>query len=355
MNLTNKKILFIVPALSGGGAERVSAELCNYFHLKGLRVSILETEVHKSTYNICPDVACYSLGCHGTTRRMQIIRLLKLKNFLYRKTPDILIALGYPYNYLNLIGLRKKFKMVLSERNYPKVFYTKKEFRLVEKLYSEAEKVVFQTPDAMNCFNADIQRKAAIIPNPLNPIMAQRKKATRRIVSCGRLCYQKNFSLLIEAFSLFRKENHLDFYLDIYGDGDLKEELMQKTVNLGVSDCVRFFPFSDSIHEEIADAAVYVSSSDYEGIQNTLLEAMAMGIPCVATDCLGGGASFLMEGGKRGSLVPRGNAIELAKAITHVIDDMEYAKKISTHGSELEKIFSSDKICQAWLDYISAN
>ena len=111
-------------------------------------------------------------------------------------------------------------------------------------------------------------------------------------------------------------------------------------------------PYSDDVHSEIRDAAIFVSSSDFEGMQNSLMEAMAMGIPCVATDCLGGGARLLTEGGRRGLLVERGNRKALAEAMIAVAVDRKLAEVLSCEGKSIACEKHQLEILNAWEQFL---
>lgn len=108
----------------------------------------------------------------------------------------------------------------------------------------------------------------------------------KKIVTVGRLTVQKNQKLLIESFSEVLKK-YPNIILEIYGDGEKREELKYIIKTLGVSNNVIFKGNILNVHEAIADAGLFVLSSDYEGLSNALMEAMMMGLPCISTTCAG--------------------------------------------------------------------
>ena len=150
--------------------------------------------------------------------------------------------------------------------------------------------ITFQTADGIGYFPAAIAKKAVIIPNPIDASIPQRYEGERakKIVTVGRLHSQKNQALLLEAFSDFRAAR-TDYTLHIYGEGELEEKLKAYAVELGLGDSVVWHGFSARVKEEIADSRMFVLSSDFEGISNSMLEALAMGIPTISTDCPIGG------------------------------------------------------------------
>ena len=225
----------------------------------------------------------------------------------------------------------------------------------VKRLYKKADGFVFQTSDAMKFYDGAINCKTAVIENPINDIFLNHKKAkTRRknAVSCGRLEKQKNYGLLIDAFADVVKL-YPDYTLEIYGEGSKKEELKGLSRKLGIDNKVLFKGRADNIADEIADAGVFVMSSDYEGMPNALMEAMALGIPCISTDCPVGGPKVLIGKDENGILVDMGDKKALANAILRVIGDKELASELSKNGATVSKMYSVDIIVGRWMSFIN--
>ena len=169
-------------------------------------------------------------------------------------------------------------------------------------------------------FPTKIQKNSVVIGNPLSeqmpaPYFGERRK---EIVNFCRLDAPKNLKLLLDAFSLLVEE-YSEYQLKIYGDGPLRDEMQKYIEKLGLENNAFLLPFHENIHEIIKDAAMFVTSSDYEGLSNSLMEAMALGMPVIATDCLGGGAAALIVDGKNGFLVPRGDVQSLYRAMKRYI------------------------------------
>lgn len=106
------------------------------------------------------------------------------------------------------------------------------------------------------------------------------------------------------------------------------------------------------IQEYIKDAALFVLSSDYEGIPNALIEAMAIGLPCVSTDCSPGGARELINDGENGVIVECGNSDALAKAMVLLLEDRENAQKMGINARRICRRVDKDLVCDRWLDFI---
>ena len=192
-----------------------------------------------------------------------------------------------------------------------------------------------------------------MICNPLTATLPDRYLGDREkcIVNFCRFVSQKNLSLLIKAFAEVHKV-YPDYELILYGDGQEKDNLVQLAKELKVDGCVRFPGHSNNIHQDILKASMFVSSSDYEGISNSMLEAMAIGLPTICTDCPPGGAKDTIRTGENGVIVPVGDVSEMAIAIKRVISDKDFAEKLSKNGSLLKNELQIDKIAWKWLDYI---
>lgn len=332
----------------------MSSLLCEFMHNAGYNVELLETEKHRSEYAREIHFTTHSLNCDGVGFFNQILRLIKIDRFIRKNNPDILISLGCAYEYLNIILKRKQFrslKLILSERNYSKSLYSDRTCRLYKEMYNRAAAVVFQTEEQRASYDLKSFDKTSILPNPLMRLDWEWTGGSDRVVTACRLVPQKNLQLLLEAFSLFRKD-HRSYSLDIYGDGPLKEELMKECKRLGIDGSVSIHPFTAGVHERISTASMFVSSSNVEGLQNSLVEATAMGVPCVATDCDGGGARMILDGGHRGILVPKGDAHRLAGAMSVLADDKLLARKLSVEARNLREAWAADRVCASWVEFL---
>lgn len=332
----------------------MSSLLCEFMHEAGYSTELLETEKHRDEYAREIHFATHSLNCSGSGFSNQFLRLLRLDSYLRKSNPDVLISLDCSYKYLNIILKRNQFrnlKLVLSERNYSKSLYSDKTCRLYNKMYNRAAAVVFQTKEQRECYDLKLLDKTCILPNPLTKLDREWAGESNRVVTACRLVPPKNLPLLLEAFSLFKKD-HGSYVLDIYGDGPLREELMRECGRLGINRSVTIRPFTADVHEYISTAGMFVSSSDVEGLQNALLEAAAMGVPCVATDCDGGGAHAILDGGRRGLLVPKGDARRLAEAMSILADDKPLARRLSAEASSLKDAWAADRVCASWVKFL---
>lgn len=347
-----RRVVFLVRKFGGGGAERVTSILCNYFARNGIAVFACELDEPSDDYQL--DSRVIRIAIKPSRNKLLKIgrRLIAVKHMIQAIDPCCVVALGGVCRYLRWAKRSGEPKIIVSERNYPDMQYTPLEKRWFEQIYRQADVVVFQTPEARSCFSLDVENKGIIIPNPVIPrLPVYSGERSKRVVTFARLEKQKNLGLLVNAFAQFQS-SHDDWILEIYGKGSEKEFLERTVTDLGLERSVSLHPFSANIHEQVKDAGMFVSTSDYEGLQNSLMEAMAMGVPCIATDCLGGGARVLTDNGKRGLLVPRNDEAELVDAMSRVADDSVLSKTLAERGKEISVLCDEDKVAQQWLDLV---
>ena len=338
------RIVFVIPDMPGGGTERVVALLANEYGRRGIAVTILLFAGHETAYPLGEGVEVVSVGNpSGGSVKERLGRILRMRRF-YKAHPGCQIwsfsVMGAVFSAVAALGQRHF--VLVSERNDPHRY---EHPRIRNISYRLADVVVCQTPDAAESFPAAIRRKAVVIPNPLEmeglvPYDGERQA---RIVAVGRLSAQKNHRLLLEAFAMFAGR-HETYVLEIYGKGELEEELKNLAGKLGIAHRVFFQGFSDNVQEKIRQAEMYVLSSDYEGISNSMLEAMALGMPVIATDCPIGGSRMYIKDGVNGHLVPVGDAQALAAAMDRMAGDPAFGRKLGREASKLREDLAVSKI-----------
>jgi len=151
------------------------------------------------------------------------------------------------------------------------------------------------------------------------------------VVGMGRLCRQKNFPLLVEAVSRLNREEGVPVRLAVFGDGPHRERLMRRIRKHGLQDRIQLMGWEANPFRYLARADLFVLSSDWEGLPNTLIEAMACGVPVISTDCESGPSEILQDGAC-GVLVPRGDAKGLAAAIRDLLINPEKARELGRRG-----------------------
>lgn len=345
-------VIFITPSLNGGGAERVMSVLANYLDKKDYNIKFVLTKNKNIEYQLRKGIVV-DYNPFGTSALNQIkyIREQMKKN----KEAIFISFFTYQnmYTLLSNIGLCRK--IIISERNDPsKTLYGKNYLNPIRNvLYSTAFKIVFQTPGAKNFFPKVIQSRSEIIVNPLKDGLPDRYEGIRRkeIVTFARLEPQKNYPLLIEAFESFSK-THPEYTLAIYGKGAMESGLKNLVTKKQLDHKVKFCGFNSALHEIVRDAAMFVLPSDYEGLSNSMLEAMAIGLPCICTDCPPGGARMFINNGENGMLVPVKDADAMCEAMIKIAEDPNFALKLSRNASKIRNELQYDVICKKWEEII---
>ena len=353
------KVNIFIGGLSGGGAERVVCNIANYLSRHGHIVEILTMSDDVPTYKLDNEVLRVSL-LEASERKCTLwdnfLRYLRLRKYLKDMKSDCFLVF-LPITIILSLFFRKLIKapIVITERNDPSAysFLIKTLLRL---FVNRADAVVFQTDVAQNFYVEEfgLNRDNVIIPNAINEdfigkvYSGQRKK---EIVSVGRMSEQKNFPLLIRAFTKI-SQKYPGYTLKIFGEGPLLETNMKLVEELKMEGKVEFPGYVKDIGEQIRESSIYVLSSNYEGMPNTLIEAMALGLPCIATDCGGGGARFLIDDGVNGLIVEINNENMMAAAIDKLLTDTMLAEKLGKNAQEICETLSPNKIYGRWLSFM---
>lgn len=359
--MTNKlKITFCIPTLGSGGAERVISILSKELTALGFDINILMLSNEKCKYQLDPRVKLHCIHCDDDAALSPVKRcfkrLSKIKGAIKELAPDVVVSFMSETNIDVCLALwNKKIPIIVSERNDPAIDPASRAKKILRKIaYRKPKHFVFQTPDAKAYFSKRIGKKSSIILNPLDkglisPCDASEKD--KRIVAVGRLNRQKNFPLLIKAFGDFSK-THPEHTLEIYGEGALEEELLRLISEEQLNDKVSLMGFCKDVHEKILTAGMFVMSSDFEGMPNALLEALALGLSCISTDCPCGGPRMLINSGENGILVPIRNQEELTKAMTFLADSPEEAASMAKKAREVRKIADTESVVNTWANII---
>lgn len=389
--MKSKRIAFFIDSLGGGGAERVVSVLSKELHARGYEIDILMLNKRPLAYQLPEGVKLYyaedlpvssgwgrfvrkllercmhlqvrfwnpllrKFGCHNYPRvnetQMYFFANYALPFREYLKQNPGCTAFGFLIrsNIAMLMAAKGlRVKTVFCERNNPvRPDMPANIMKIRDRITRRCDAAVFQTQDQRDYYTW-LKCPSAVIPNPLKeglpePFVGRRRK---EIVNFCRLNKQKNIPLLIEAFELLLRE-HPDYTLRIYGRGDEKDNLIALTKEKGLEKTVFFEDFASDVHGRIRDAAMYVCSSDFEGLSNSMLEALAIGLPCVCTDCDGGGARMMIRDHENGILTPVGDAQALYRGMKEIIENPELAQRFSVEAAKVREELSIDAIADQW-------
>ena len=345
-------IAFLAYLEGYGGAEKQMVMLANEMARRGHKVHMISISVDNNYY-LLDDAVKYSYipDKHGRALR-HISRYCEIAKKLKSIRPDITLNFWYQSAYM-VAGMSKKItgKVVFSERADP----GDKEYDgLLGKIRAitlpRIDGFVFQSRGAQQYFDKSVQDRSVVIANPIfvkktdYPEVKERRKA---IVTIGRLHPQKNHKLLIDSFALIADQIP-EYKLEIWGDGELKDELKRQIESYGLSDRVLLKGTSNKIHDLIYDASLFVLSSDYEGLPNTLLEAMTLGIPSISTDCRPGGAREIINDGENGLITPVGDREQLGEAMKELIINRDKAMAMASKAAVAMERYRSEIIYSEW-------
>ena len=170
-------------------------------------------------------------------------------------------------------------------------------------------------------------------------------------VAVGRVDANKNHEMLIRAFAHIASD-FPEYKLIIYGEGELRQSLIQLTHELKLKERIMLPGSVTDVAGSIYKASAFALTSYSEGMPNTLLEAMALGIPSISTDCPCGGPRDLIVNGENGLLVPPGDWKKMAENLHNLLTNKEYAKKMGEKASKVQEEFNPDMINQTWKKYL---
>lgn len=353
------RICFCVDTMDSGGAERVASILCNEFVKLNHEVDLImiSEKEKKSFYKLDKRIALIPLLSLLSKKRVSFLdKTRTLKRFFKANHYDAVISFLPNVNVCVYLALKhiKNVIHIASERNNPFVDPKSRIRRFFKELsFKKANSVVFQTQDAKQYFDNILNCPTKIIKNPVLPVISNVSLSTKTngtIISVGRLEEQKNFQLLINAFSVFCK-NHPSASLKIYGEGSLKSELEKLISELNLVNKVKLCGNSTKWIEDNCDCSLFINSSLYEGMPNSLLEALINGMPCVASDCPIGGSRELLSN-NNGLLFSNNNKDDLLAKMNFLYKNEEIIEEYRKANLKMRDNYSPRTIALQWIEFI---
>lgn len=332
-------ICFIIPSLSSGGSERVVSVLATSLEELGYDVTVIKYFEAENEYPISKWCKVINLSS-GDEKAYKSIPFIK-KIFMLRTA---LKKVGAEYTvpflphvaihvWLASVGIKSKY--IQTVRNAPDISPASKLLRVIrDYLITKSYRTFVQTESQKKYFHSKVQKKIVVLPNPVSDKMLWVKKELKgitHIVSIGRLTEQKNFRMAIDSVCLLQGQGY-EVQLSIYGEGELRKDLEAYITQSNANGFCKLCGRSNDVSKVLLENDLFILSSNFEGMPNSLMEAMAVGLPCVATDCETG--PFDLIGNDRGILVPVNDYKAMSEAIKFLLDHPSTAKKMGAVAKE---------------------
>ena len=371
------KIVYVIDSLAGkGGAERVIINKMEYMitHWR-YDISIITCYQDKEMPNAYPvsngikqvylGIPFYSQYKYRYPYRLWVKHSIdkQLKIALTKAVqdidPDILIGVSY-FQADVVTSIKCRAKKVI-EVHEPRPFtlsdyglsrgmlssWYMKHYRnwYFNKVEKQADIVVTLTPgDAHEWRKAN---KVQVIPNfTVMPVEKLSDGQAKRVIAVGRLEWVKGYERLLDAWKIV-SDKHPDWHLDIFGSGTLEKELKHQQKDLGLEEKMTIHPATPRINIEYSNSSIFVGTSHFEGFPLVLLEAMQVGLPCVAFDCPFGPSAAIVDG-ENGFLITDGDIAQLATKISTLIEDSNLRKRFSIKALNISQNYNVDTVMKQW-------
>jgi glycosyltransferase involved in cell wall biosynthesis len=343
------KIVIILQNLGGGGAERAMVNLANGFVKKGLAVTILlgsDTGVYKHLLNKSIKVETYNAtSLFGSFFGLR--KFFKTNKFDVAITPSDYVSaacrLAIKFGNLSIKQLAVlEYDLSYHIKLLPKLnqLFLK---ALNKFVVSKANYVAGVSNGVGNGFKKVVGNSVGKVHTLYNPVFDEQifidaqesvndfvfENGYSYLVNVGRLEYQKNQELLINAVQQLKSEGR-KVKLLILGVGVLQKALEKQIENLDLKDDVFLLGFQKNPFKYVAKSDMFVLSSRYEGLPTVLIEALALGVNAVSTNCPSGPAE-IFEGELLGDLCETENVNALVDAIKKNLDNRRSSSLLMQH------------------------
>ncbi len=355
------KILFVIPRLTAGGAERVAARLANRFSQDGHSVAIVTLASSVDFYELDRDVARIRLGLMGSSATpvhallRNLSRVARLHRTIAREHPDAVVSFLNRTNVRTLLAaMRTGAPVIVSEHDY-------RHSSSIGALWEAGRRLLYPRAFCLVSVSRGIDEsfgwmpasRRAVIPNPLDERDAgaarpadRAPERRRRIGALGRLVPVKGFDVLIRAFG--RSAASLpDWDLVVMGDGPLRQALEELVSRLGLRSRVSFTGYVRDVTAALATLDMFCMASRSEGLGLSLLEAMSCGLPVVSTDCPTGPREFITHE-QNGLLVPVDDEAALAGAMLRVAGDRPLAERLAAAARVTADSYRMERVFPRW-------
>ena len=356
MNLT-----LVSSSLNVGGAERVMSIMANYWAAQGWQITILTFDDggEPPFYNLDRRIDLQPLGISSdgfkfslSSASYNLRRIQVLKQAIVASQPDLVISSVNTTNILTLLACRGlKVKTIVSEHVHPAFGQLTQATQFLQKLvYQQADLITVQTHAALSFFPID-RYKTFVIPNPVvlptsEPIQSQLYTDDRHLLAIGKLVPQKGFDLAIKAFAQIAQK-YPDWTLTILGEGEMRSELEKLCMELDLEDRVFMPGIVKNVDAHLRKADIFILPSRFEGFPITLCEAMACGVPVIASNCLSGPREIIHDG-IDGMLISPDSVSALATGLHQLISDPGKRQYFAHHAPKVLDRFGVEPVGAIW-------
>jgi GalNAc-alpha-(1->4)-GalNAc-alpha-(1->3)-diNAcBac-PP-undecaprenol alpha-1,4-N-acetyl-D-galactosaminyltransferase len=358
------KVTLVIYAMGLGGAQRVMSILANYWATDGWEVTLitLSDSSRPSFYHLEDRVKLVQLGIIGDSPSFgQILmtcwqRIRVLRAAIVASQPDVVISFLNTGNVLTLIATwNLNFPVIVSEHSYPAFPDVSRGWQALMKLtYLRADLVTLLTESALTFYPRDRGYRSIVMPNPvITPaaeITTTQLLPSPTLIAIGRLHSVKGFDLAIAAFAKLQAK-YPDWHLTILGEGSQWVELEELTSRLHLTNRVHFLGQVQNVNAYLHQADIFLLSSRFEGFPMALCEAMACGLPVVATDCLSGPREIITDG-VDGILVAMEDVDALANGMDILMSDPAKRQQLARAAPQILDRFGLKRVMAMWEEAI---
>ncbi len=355
------KIALIISSLSSGGAERVMADMANFWVRHGVEVLLITFSNSNviDFYKIEESVRRFYIGERRQASDIfgkvffNFSRLLALRQVLQREKPDCAISFMDSTNVLAIIAaIGTEVDVIVSVRNNPAVRHLPLAWRFARKItYRYARYIVAQTAGAAKWITRCCGGNVVVIPNPLRPMPVNKVKRETIVLAVGRMIPEKGHDILVRAFAEISALCP-EWSLVLLGDGPIKEDIQKLADILGIHGRILMPGNVLNVEGWMARAGLFVLPSRSEGFPNALMEAMGMGLAVIASDCDHGPRDIIRDG-EDGLLFASGEATALAQRMSWLIQDADHRVQMGIAARKAVERFAQDKVMAQWAGIIA--
>ena len=362
------KLLVVCRAYNNmaGGIERMAAALMNDMCMRGHDISLLTWDLAdaQSFYDFNSKIQWYSLDLGAHQKKagwgLRFKRMLKMRRILANAKPDIILAFQHgTFLATRVYTMGLGIPVIAAEREGPGRFDHLKAGKwrwLIYQSFRLASRITIQCESYRNNYPAYLHKSIVTIPNPVFPSQsfanpAGERGKRKKILSVGRLEYQKNQAALVDAFAQIQRE-FPDWDLFLVGEGEDRKALKKKIESLGLQNRISMPGAVKDMDAVYCSSHLFCLSARWEGFPNVIAESLSHGLPAVGFEkCCGVGE--LIASGVNGLLAAgNGDAGALARTLRILMADDDLRARMGKAGIESMRQYEPDKIFDRWESFL---